>query len=179
MVGASVGATVRCVTMLSEELITVVRREGFRCPGVRVGNAAVYDFEVSPEYEVRAGAARRQRCYLMFDKGLQLTQPVTFPDSMAGWWYVDLIRCAWSGSEVTVVDMFVDVIVGPPDQPYQVLDLDELAAACTSGQLSTSDVCSVLTASQSFLDLHLNRGGGQAEGWVDFPLAALDRVRSR
>jgi len=31
---------------------------------------------------------------------------------MVGWWYVDLIRCEWAGSEVRVVDLFVDVIVG-------------------------------------------------------------------
>lgn len=31
----------------------------------------------------------------MFDEGLQLTQPVTIPPSMAGWWYVDRIRCGW------------------------------------------------------------------------------------
>jgi len=172
------GATVRAMTVLSEEVTTVVRREGFRCPGVRVGNVAVYDFDVSPEYEVRSDVDRRQRCFLMFEEGLQLTQPVTFPESMAGWWYVDLIRCMWSGSEVTVVDMFVDVIVGPPDKPYEVLDLDELAAACASGQLSTADVCSVLTDSQSFLDLHLNRLGGPADRWVDFPPTALDPVRS-
>lgn len=173
------GATLRSVTVLNGDAITVVRREGFRCLGRRVGNVAVYDFDLSPDYEVRSGVDRRQRCYLMFDEGLQLTQPVTFPDSMAGWWYVDLIRCVWSGSEVTVVDMFVDVIVGPPDKPYEVLDLDELAAVCASGELSSDDVGSVLTRTQSFLNRHLNRRGSPGDGWVDFPPTALDPVRSR
>jgi hypothetical protein len=36
---------------------------------------------------------------------------------------------------VTVDDLWIDVIVGPPDLPYRMLDLHEYAAAMASGAL--------------------------------------------
>jgi len=154
----------------------VVRRERFRCPGVRIGNVAAYRFDIAAEYPIRAGAGRRQRCYLMFTEGMQLSQPLTFPESMADWWYVDPIACKWDGPDLTFRDINVDVIMGPPGAPYDVLDLDELAAAHARNEVSTEDLDSVMTRTQGFLDRHLNRRGQSDSGWPDFPPPALRPV---
>ena len=150
-------------------------------PGIRRGNVAAYEFDVAmrwfthhappPEHPVR------QRAFVLIDERVQLNQPVVFPESHRGWWYVDLVSLADRGSELLVTDDYLDVIVGPPNRPYRVLDMDEYAAALASGRVTTAGVVAGLVAFQRFLDTHLNAGWTLSDHWPDFPPAAIDGLR--
>jgi len=70
---------------------------------------------------------------------------------------------------VAVDDLWIDVVVGPADHPYRVLDLDEYAAAVESGVLSPAEAVDGLIRTQRFLDRRLNRRHDVQRSWPDFP----------
>src|ERR1041384_5954219 len=62
-----------------------------------------------------------------------------------------------SASRSSFRSMSTKVIVGPPDHPYRVLDLDEYADAIAAGDIDTATGVDGLRRTQTFLDRHLNR----------------------
>lgn len=84
---------------------------------------------------IRLCLTLEQRTYVLLDDGFQISQPPTFPEEQRDWWYCDLVRVTDTGDELLVEDLWIDVIIGPPDHPYRVLDLDEYAEAATQGGL--------------------------------------------
>jgi Protein of unknown function (DUF402) len=144
--------------------VTVVRDGKLRAAGRRFADVVVYDwgFELDDRHY-------EQRTFVLLDDGIQINQPVIFPEEQRGWWYCDLVRLTDSGGEIAVDDLWVDVIVGPGDHPYRVLDLDELAAAIEQGALSPADAADGLVRMQRFLDRRLNRRHEVVREWPDFP----------
>jgi hypothetical protein len=144
--------------------VTVIRDHKVRAAGRRLDDVIVYDwgFELNEQHY-------EQRSYVLLDDGFQINQPVIFPAVQAGWWYCDLVRVTDTGDEVIVDDLWIDVIVGPPDHPYRVLDLDEYAAATEHGALSPAEAVDGLLRTQRFLDRRLNRRHEVLRSWPDFP----------
>jgi hypothetical protein len=157
----------------NEPLPVVVVRDGrVRAAGRRLGDAIVYDWGWE-----RDGRSVTQRCFVLLDDGFQINQPVHFRAEQRGWWYCDLVRVVDSGDVVTVDDLWIDVIVGPADHPYRVLDLDEYAAATASGELGAADAVDGLVRTQRFLDRRLNRRHDARRDWPDFPPRSIAELR--
>ncbi|HEY2792872.1 MAG TPA: DUF402 domain-containing protein [Micromonosporaceae bacterium] len=150
------------------EPVTVIRDHSVRAAGRRLDDVIVYDWGFSMH-----GRDHEQRSYLLLDDGFQINQPVIFPDEMRGWWYCDLVRITDHGATVEVEDLWIDVIVGPPDHPYRVLDLDEYAEAAASGAMSPAEAADGLVRTQRFLDRRLNRRLEPVQTWPDFPPATV------
>ena len=148
--------------------VTVVRDGSIRAAGLRLGDAAVYDWGFDWH-----GRSWEQRSFVLLSEGFQINQPVIFPPEQQGWWYCDLVRVVDSGDVVSVDDYWIDVIVGPPDHPYRVLDLDEFADAFEADQLNAAEFVDGLTKTQRFLDRHLNRRDDPQQTWPDFPPKAI------
>lgn len=144
--------------------VTVIRDHKVRAAGRRLDDVIVYDwrFELDDRHY-------EQRSYVLLDDGFQINQPVIFPDAQRGWWYCDLVRVTDNGDEVIVEDLWIDVIVGPPDHPYRVLDLDEYATAAARGDLNSAEAADGLVRTQRFLDRRLNRRHEVLRTWPDFP----------
>lgn len=148
--------------------VTVIRDHRVRAAGRRRDDVIVYDWG----FELH-GRHYEQRSYVLLDDGFQINQPVVFPAAQQGWWYCDLVRVTDNGDEVLVEDLWIDVIVGPPDHPYRVLDLDEFAVAATRGELSPAEAADGLIRTQRFLDRRLNRRHEVRRTWPDFPPATV------
>ena len=148
--------------------VTVVRDHRVRAAGRRRDDVIVYDWGFELD-----GQHFEQRSFVLLDDGFQINQPVIFPAEQQGWWYCDLVRVTDHGHEVIVEDLWIDVIVGPPDHPYRVLDLDEYAEATRSGVLSPADAVDGLVRTQRFLDRRLNRRHEVLRIWPDFPPATV------
>ncbi|WP_162907486.1 DUF402 domain-containing protein [Allorhizocola rhizosphaerae] len=148
--------------------VTVIRDHRVRAEGRRLDDVIVYDwgFELN-------GTHYRQRSFVLLDDGFQINQPVIFPAEQQGWWYCDLVRVTEANDEVIVEDLWIDVIVGPPDHPYRVLDLDEYAAAAARGAMTPAEATDGLIRTQRFLDRRLNRRHEALRTWPDFPPQAV------
>jgi hypothetical protein len=150
--------------------VTVVRDGNIRAEGYRDGNAVVYDWGFRWE-----DVDREQRSFVLLDTGFQINQPVIFPEHQRDWWYCDLVRVVDEGDVVRVDDHWIDVIVGPPDHPYRVLDLDEYADAIAAGDIDLGTGIDGLRRTQTFLDRHLNRRHDiRRDVWPDFPPRAIE-----
>ena len=149
--------------------VTVIRDGRIRAAGHRDGSAIVYDWGFTWR-----GAEHEQRSFLLLDTGFQINQPVFFTGEQQGWWYCDLVRVADDGDTVSVEDHWIDIIVGPPDHPYRVLDLDEYGDAICAGQIDVATGVDGLRRTQIFLDTHLNRRHDtRRDSWPDFPPRAI------
>lgn len=99
------------------------------------------------------------------------------PGQQRGWWYCDLVRVVDDGDTVHVDDHWIDVIVGSPDHPCRVLDLDEYAEAIAAGDIDVGTGVDGLRRTQAFLDRHLNRRHDiRRDSWPDFPPRAIARL---
>jgi hypothetical protein len=151
---------------------TVLRNGTIRAAGRRLDQTVVYDWGFAYE-----GRHWEQRSFVLLDDGFQINQPVIFPPERQDWWYCDLVKVIDDGDVVTVDDLWIDVIVGPPDHPYRILDLDEYAAAMQDGTLSAADAADGLVRTQRFLDRRLNRRYDDVERtWPDFPGVEVERL---
>lgn len=149
--------------------LTVLRDGRVEAAGYRDGQAVVYDWGFTWE-----GRQLEQRTFVLLDLGFQINQPVVFPEQQRGWWYCDLVRLELAGDLLRVDDDWVDVVVGPPDHPYRVLDLDEYGGALATGQRDAAAVVDGLRRTQLFLDRHLNRRHDvRRDTWPDFPPRAI------
>lgn len=131
--------------------------------------------DVHPRWfaEPRPAHPVRQRVYVLPQEQVQLQQPVAWPAEDRDWWYVDLIEVDEQGDRLLLRDDFVDFIVGPPDRPYRVVDLEEYADALDDGRVSAARVAEGLRAVQAFAEAHLHRKPHSEPPWPDFPPAAL------
>lgn len=118
------------------------------------------------------GQILEQLSFILLDDGMLIAQPVSFPAAQRGWWYCDLISVTEVDAGFRIEDLYVDIIVGPPTQPYRVLDLDELAGAVTAGTVTPDLAIDGLRRCQSFLDRRLNRRHDITLRWPEFPPAA-------
>lgn len=158
-------------TFPSQEPVTVIRDRRIRAAGVRQGDVVAYQWGFEQE-----GLHHIQRSFVLLDDGVQINQPVIFPEEQQGWWYCDLVTVVDAGDSLQVNDMWIDAIVGPPDHPYRVLDLDEYAEAMAAGALSVVDGVDGLIRWQRFLDRRLNRRHDVTRTWPDFPPAAVEAL---
>lgn len=122
------------------------------------------------------GVSVQQLSYLLVDEGVLLSQPARFPAEQQGWWYCDLVQVTATSDGYEFCDQYVDVIVGPPDHPYRVLDLDEYADAVANGAMEPDVARDGLRRLQAFLDNRLNRRHETTQRWPDFPPAACTAV---
>jgi hypothetical protein len=143
-----------------------------RAAGVRRGRVVAF------RWGIRTGArALAQRSYLLLDDGVLIARPDQMPTGHEGWWWCDLVDVDERADRVVVADAQVDVLVGPPDRPYHVVDLDELADAVATGAVSSRLVADRLTRLQRFLDARLHTATPGT--WRDFPPAAVSELEGR
>ena len=136
--------------------VQVLHRSGQWCPGQRRGEVVAYDVRILPEYQV-AGRPTVDRSYLLLGEGVQLTKPAVFEGAVEGWWYVDLVEIERTDTGLVVHDLYVDFLIPPAVDRYQILDLDELAEALQDGKLTAAQCADVLTTTQRFVDRYLRR----------------------
>lgn len=136
--------------------ISVLHRTGQWCPGVRTpDNVLAYDVPILPQYQA-PGRPTTDRCFVLPDEGVQLTQPNTFTGPYEGGWYIDLIELEHQAPNRLVVhDLYVDILIPPDGARYDVLDLDDLADAIQSNTIDTPTAAKVLRNTQRFIDRHL------------------------
>lgn len=153
--------------------VTVLRDGRLRAAGLRWGDVVAYDwgFEQQGQHYI-------QRSFVLLDDGIQINQPVLFRPEQQGWWYCDLVAVVQDSGLLRVDDLWIDVIVGPPDHPYRLLDLDEYATAMAHGQLSPAEAADGLIRTQRFLDRRLNRRHEVERSWPDFPPAEVKAMLS-
>lgn len=157
--------------MSDGDRVTVIRDRGLRAVGLRRDGVVAYDWGFED-----GGRSYLQRSFVLLDEGFQINQPVRFPAAQRGWWYGDLVAIDDSDEAVRVDDLYIDVIVGPPDQPYRVLDLDDFAEAQASGRLGADQAERGLRQVQQFLDRRLNRRHDVTPTWPDFPPAEVEAL---
>ncbi|MGZ0149302.1 hypothetical protein ACXJJ3_19695 [Kribbella sp. WER1] len=58
---------------------------------------------------------------------------------------------------LVVHDLYVDFLIPPGVERYQVLDLDELAGALEGGEITPAQCARVLADTQRFVDKYLRR----------------------
>lgn len=136
--------------------VRVFHRSGQWCVGRRVGEVVGYDLPILPRYQV-AGRPTVDRCYLLLREGVQLTKPVVFEGAVEGWWYVDLVEVDETANGLVVRDLYVDFLIPPALDRYQILDLDELADALTAGKITAAQCADTLAATQQFVHRYLRQ----------------------
>ncbi|MET9318404.1 DUF402 domain-containing protein [Kribbella sp. NPDC003505] len=134
----------------------VLHRSGQWCPARQLGEVVAYDVRILPRYQV-PGRPAVDRSYLLLGEGVQLTKPAVFEGPVEGWWYVDLVEIERADDGLIVHDLYVDFLIPPALDRYQILDLDELGEAVQDGKLTTAQCAGVLTATQRFVDRYLRR----------------------
>lgn len=160
------------------EDVRVFHRSGQWCPGRRIGEVAVYDMWILPEYQA-PGRPTIDRSYLLLDQGIQLTRPVVFEGPVEGWWYIDLVEVEPTANGLIVHDLYVDLLVPPSADRYQVLDLDELGEAFSNGQITAAQCTTVLGRTQRFIAQYLNTvEQSPADLAFEFPPAGIKAFES-
>ncbi|MGW4651226.1 DUF402 domain-containing protein [Kitasatospora sp. NPDC004289] len=157
--------------MTSEERVSVLHNEALSAVGIRRGNVVAYDWGFH-----EAGTDHVQRTFVLLEESVQINQPVTFPPQQRGWWYCDLVSVEWDGPGqrlLRTADLWIDVVVGPPDHPYRLLDLDDFADALADGRIGTERAAEALRQAQRFLDRRLNRRHETTRSWPAFPPAEV------
>jgi len=155
------------------ESVQVMRGQSGPFPGVRLGDAIAYEFELDESLVLRPGTTRLERVYVLLDVGVQLSNPPYWRGKDAVCWYVDLVTVTGGNGRFTVWDQYVNLIVAIDGRPYRMLDLDKFAAAVQEGALSWSDAVDALRRWQLFLDRYLHDERFPATGWTDFPPAVI------
>jgi len=153
-------------------------RLGGPLPGIRHERVVAFEYDVHGSHaDVPTDEPMRQRAFLLLDEQVKIHQPVQWGGARAGWWYVDLVEIRDDVDAVHVRDDYLDIVIGPPDRPYRVLDLHEYADALDAGVVSPQRTANGLRAMQAFLERHLHRRSGDEASWPDFPPACLVPVR--
>jgi len=73
------------------ESVQVMRGQSGPFPGVRLGDAIAYEFELDESLVPRPGTTRLERVYVLLDVGVQLSNPPYWHGKDAACWYVDLV----------------------------------------------------------------------------------------
>ncbi|TCC12228.1 DUF402 domain-containing protein [Kribbella soli] len=157
----------------------MLHRSGQWCRGLQRGEVVAYDVQILPEYQV-AGRPTVDRSYLLLGEGVQLTKPAVFEGPVEGWWYVDLVEIERTGTGLVVHDLYVDFLIPPAVDRYQILDLDELSDALTAGKITTAQCADVLTTTQRFVHRYVRRAEEGPNGpSAEFPppdVTALEQL---
>ncbi|HET6741418.1 MAG TPA: hypothetical protein VFH76_20885 [Kribbella sp.] len=115
-------------------------------------------------------------------EGVQLTKPVVFEGAVEGWWYVDLVEVDETGDGLVVRDLYVDFLIPPALDRYQILDLDELADGLSAGKITAAQCADVLTKTQEFVHRYLRRPeegpNGPSAAFPPPEVVALERLPS-
>lgn len=155
------------------ENVWVFHRSGQWSAGRRVGEVAAYDVRILPQYQV-PGRPTIDRSYLLLEQGIQLTRPVVFEGRIEGWWYIDLVEIERTEAGLVVHDLYVDLLVPPGADRYEILDLDELSDALNHGQITASQCATVLSRTQRFIDRYLRATAkGPGDPSPEFPPASI------
>ncbi|MEV4267615.1 DUF402 domain-containing protein [Kribbella sp. NPDC049584] len=89
------------------------------------------------------------------------SREAVFSGPVEGWWYVDLVEIDHTDNGLIVHDLYVDLLIPPAANRYQLLDLDEFANALRTGQITPTQCATVLTQTQHFINHYLR---GEEEG---------------
>jgi hypothetical protein len=159
-------------------------------PGIRSGDVLAYEFALPESFVPWPDRTALERVFVLLDLGISLTQPcwqyqqrpdgtripgVDAESAHDRAWYVDLVEVTSPGhSEMTVKDLYVDVIVANDGRGHRMLDLDELADGLESGAVTASQVTDGLRRWQAFLDRHLYPERDPRGAWRDFPPKAIE-----
>lgn len=136
--------------------ITIRSRLG-EYPGFTDEQVAVFD-------RFSASAGRVVRHYVLLDESTKLMyEPWDWKER----WYIDLVAVRWADADTLELDdLYLDVIVEGSGPTYRMIDLEELADALASGEVSVETMHAPMQRLQRFLDDHLHGG-------KDFPPAAI------
>lgn len=154
-------------------------------PGRRSGNVLAYEMQAPARFELWPGRSRVERKYALLDLGVSFgipcwcrtTRPdgtvTSIPDEQQHSWYVDLVSVyRYSEDQFVLRDLYADVMICDGRVP-RMLDLDELADACTQGVITVAQLTDGLRRWQRFLDQHLHTSRFPQLKLSDFPPAAI------
>jgi hypothetical protein len=99
------------------ESVQVMRGQSGPFPGVRLGDAIAYEFELDESLVPRPGTTRLERVYVLLDVGVQLSNPPYWHGTDAACWYVDLVTVTGGNGRFTVWDQYIDLIVATDGRP--------------------------------------------------------------
>lgn len=118
-------------------------------PGRRCGQVIAYEMQAPADFEVWPGRSRVERKYALLDVGVALGIPcwsgytrtggeiTSIPPEQKDGWYVDLMTVDRDAlGRYVLRDLFIDVMICDGRLP-RMLDLDEIADACTAGWITT------------------------------------------
>lgn len=187
------GGRTRCVSSELVEPIEVLlgtHKEGQHAllgplPGRRLGNVIAYEMQAPASFDPWPGRSRLERNYALLDVGVSFGIPCwsrhtradgtvfAMPPEQEHSWYVDLMTIDRDASGRYVLrDLFIDVMICVGRIP-RLLDLDEIADACTRGLITTQQLTDGLRRWQLFLDRHVHRSRFPQDELSDFPPAAI------
>lgn len=154
-------------------------------PGRRLRNVLTYEMQAPPNFEPWPGRSRVERKYALLDVGVSFGTPcwsraarpdgtvIAVPKEQQDSWYVDLVTInRGPGNSFVLRDLYVDVMICAGRLP-RMLDLDELADACTSGTITLAHLADGLRRWQRFLDQYLHASRFPQLELTDFPPAAI------
>ncbi len=154
-------------------------------PGRRLRNVLTYEMQAPPNFEPWPGRSNVERKYALLDVGVSFGTPcwsraarpdgtvIAVPKEQQDSWYVDLVTInRGPGNSFVLRDLYVDVMICAGRLP-RMLDLDELADACTSGTITLAQLADGLRRWQRFLDQYLHASRFTQLELTDFPPAAI------
>jgi uncharacterized protein DUF402 len=154
-------------------------------PGRRLGNVIAYEMQAPPSFEPWPGRSRVERKYALLDVGVSFGIPCwarhfradgtvfTMPPEQEHSWYVDLVTVDRdTAGRYVLRDLFIDIMIDERRIP-RMLDLDEIAEACTQGWITTEQLTDGLRRWQLFLDRHVHSSRFPQDELTDFPPAMI------
>ena len=104
------------------------------------------------------------RHFILMDLGVKL---MFEPWGWKNEWYADIVRIDQvEDGIVQLTDLYLDIVIEGEGPTYRVIDLDDMADAVTSRDISRAETADALRRLQRFVDGHLHRG-------KDFPPACI------
>lgn len=95
------------------------------------------------------------------------------PSEQEHTWYVDLVTIERdTAGRYVLRDLFIDVMICAGRIP-RMLDLDEIADACSAGLITTGQLTDGLRRWQLFLDRYVHTSRFPQTGLADFPPAVI------
>lgn len=128
--------------------ITITSRLG-KIQGFSDGRIAYFDL-----YDSKS--QRDVRHFIFLEESIKLMyEPWGWKDK----WYADLIKIEYvSENEISLTDLYLDIIIESNGQTYKMIDFDDFADALVGGKINICDTEIPLKNLQSFLDNHLHDG---------------------
>ena len=128
--------------------ITITSRLG-KIQGVSDGKVAYFDcYDQKSQKDIRH--------FVFLEESIKLMhEPWGWKDK----WYADLIKieCV-SKNEISLIDLYLDIIIESNGQTYKMIDFDDFANALVNGRINITELEIPLNNLQIFLDNHLHDG---------------------